>query len=345
MALRPTLKKQPHHHHSTLMKERDHCENMRESNEHNHSYDKEHDKRMGPAPTPGRTVSYNGAQLRDHDRNEDHNPHDWPALAHEESAIHDVLVSSAPSQGKRVKDGLWDLGEGKWEMSRQTNGGNPSAAGGLGATSETDAIQAWKAEMKAMDAKKKQGAAAAAAANPPQAISDLSPDLKKANESEQHQPSHHFPDALNLKLAEPNHEKNAVAIGDSQTPLIASPAKTPHFASLLQTNANSGPATSASADDDVVSQTRASRFAKFFDKNSTQQRDENEHGFGNPPPSAPSHFDLTLSQHNPLHLQQSDHQATRSSMPNEDQGGFLYRSASADPENMARVLSMLQMSV
>ncbi|EGG08599.1 uncharacterized protein MELLADRAFT_84760 [Melampsora larici-populina 98AG31] len=332
-------KLQSDHHHGTSTKERDHRENIRDFNENNHTYGKERDKHLGPSPTPGRSVSYNSSRPRDKDKHDDYNLNEWPASAHEENAMNDNFVSSMPLQGKRVKDGLWDSGEGKWEMSRQTNDRNPSA--GLGATSETDAIQAWKAEMKAMDAKKKQ--AAAAAANPPQASSDLSPDSKKANGSDHRQPSRNFPDALNLKLADSDHEENAV---DSQISLIASSAKTPHFASLLQNNnATAGPAASAPADDDVASQPRASRFAKFFD-NSTHQRDENEHGpgFGNPPPSAPSHFDLTLSQHNPLHLQQSDHSASRSSLPNEDQRSILHRSASADPENMARVLSMLQMS-
>lgn len=339
----PNHKKlQSDHHHGTSTKDRDHRENLRDLDENNHSYDKERNKHLGPSPTPGRSVSYNGGRPRDKEKHDDYNPDDWPASAHEERAMNNDFMSSMPMQGKRLKDGLWDSGEGKWEMSRQTNSRNPSAGGALGATSETDAIQAWKAEMKAMDAKKKQ--AAAAAANPPQAISDLSPDLKKDDESHQRQPSRQFSGALNLKLAESDHEK---VMGDSQTPLIASPTKTPHFASLLQNNnANSGPATSATADDDVVSQPRASRFAKFFDNNSTHQRDENEHGsvFGNPPPSAPSHFDLTLSQHDPLHLPQSDHSASQSALPNEDQGSFLHRSASADPENMARVLSMLQMS-
>ncbi|KAI9620669.1 hypothetical protein KEM48_008018 [Puccinia striiformis f. sp. tritici PST-130] len=63
-------------------------------------------------------------------------------------------VPLASHTTRRVKDGAWDSGEGKWEISKPSNG--PRNDNGYG-NSETDAIQTWKAEMKALEAQKKLG--------------------------------------------------------------------------------------------------------------------------------------------------------------------------------------------
>lgn len=264
------------------------------------------------------------------------------------------FVSSASISGptKRVKDGQWDSGEGKWEMSRQSNTYNPSTSG-TGPTSETDAIQTWKAEMKAMDAKKKQAAAAAAAAaaNPTQstlANSSASAVISSPNAITQYLAStSHTSDSLSAQVGETSKDNIPVSIRDDSQP-TSSPTKSPHFASLLPPSSLNAGSNVSGPNDDTTVLPRASRFAKFFDSSSAPQKEEYDRAsvFGKPPPSAPSYLDTS----SPVAISRSplDHQSNQSFNASghlsEDSGKSLQRSASADPENMARVLSMLQMS-
>ncbi|KAG0145949.1 hypothetical protein CROQUDRAFT_658057 [Cronartium quercuum f. sp. fusiforme G11] len=221
-------------------------------------------------------------------RLENPNP-DWGTDEH-------LLPNSDSVQPKqRAKDGAWDAGEGKWETKKSAD--------------ETDAIQAWKAEMKAMDAKKKAAAAAAAGdgGGPEPAAVRMTPTEHEQSTS-----------PVNIKLSEPEPEHGQKIEGvNEESRTTGSPAKTSHFASLLSVNTNIGFNGGMGADE---SGTRSSRFAKFFDSSAKDEHD----GSRQQPLSGDSHFlsDETL----------------------DESGRALHRSASADPENMARVLSMLQMS-
>ncbi|KAA1119502.1 hypothetical protein PGT21_027544 [Puccinia graminis f. sp. tritici] len=198
---------------------------------------------------------------------------------------------------RRVKDGAWDSGEGKWEISKPSNGlRNDSGYG----TSETDAIQTWKAEMKALEAQKKLAAAASLSAA--ESRDDSSTPLPSPVKVEERVANRSTPDPHVEVPPKPDRDLQSnsskqfdfAVIGTSSSP-----------------NENVGTNSHPAIENDLAVLPRASRFAKFFDhhKDGGQQTGsayKNDSEKGSPPKSAGS--------------------------------------PSADPENMARVLSMLQMS-
>ncbi|WAR58086.1 hypothetical protein PtB15_5B318 [Puccinia triticina] len=195
-----------------------------------------------------------------------------------------VSLTSHPT--RRVKDGAWDSGEGKWEISKPSNGlRNDNGYG----SSETDAIQTWKAEMKALEAQKKLAAAAATD----------SQDHSSTALKEEHRPAGgSAAAAIDTHVDKPDRDFHS------------NPSKQFDFTAISGTPDESGLTSSHPANENELAVLpRASRFAKFFD--------HNKDGSGQQPGSL----------------------LTDKGSPTKGAG-----SPSVDPENMARVLSMLQMS-
>jgi hypothetical protein len=214
----------------------------------------------------------------------------------------DVPLTSHAS--RRVKDGAWDSGEGKWEISKPSNGQSGHGYG----TSKTDAIQAWKAEMKALEAQKKLAAASSLSAVDSQddsskAAEDMREPKRPTTTLDTHSVAAPVKGISKLdrdcQLTPRKKEFDFTAIGTSPIPDEHDGAGSHHHHHLNE--------------NDLVVLPRASRFAKFFD-----------------------HHKDGAQQTGPT--SKNDHHPGRE-IPTKAAG-----SPSADPENMACVLSMLQMS-
>ncbi|KAI8455611.1 hypothetical protein BY996DRAFT_4580630 [Phakopsora pachyrhizi] len=213
-----------------------------------------------------------------------------------------------------VKDGAWDSGDGKWEISKQNSEQSYQGTLEYNTASETDAIQAWKAEMKAMEARKQQAVVSSSNAVDKSARADH--DVAKRSSSTDKHSSLAIDATDSVTIAEDPLDGAlttcaSLKVGES----YESPKKQFSFLSTLtepEASISAGGALTNSTLDEVFT-TRASRFAKFFDNN---QKDDAQAGLN---------YKLET--------------ATLSEAESGDRA-----SASADPENMARVLSMLQMS-
>ncbi|KNZ63332.1 hypothetical protein VP01_1158g2 [Puccinia sorghi] len=202
---------------------------------------------------------------------------------------------------RRVKDGAWDSGEGKWEISKPPNG---RGANGYG-TSETDAIQAWKAEMKALEAQKKLAAAASLDSQGDSSNHVQSPHQAEEREANNLPTTIDTHSLIHLQVSS-KPDRNSQSNPSRQfdfTVIGASPTTDEH------SGINSHPP----FENDLAVLPRASRFAKFFD----------HHKDGG---------------------QQVGPASKNDSYSDKDSPTKAAGSPSVDPENMARVLSMLQMS-
>lgn len=214
---------------------------------------------------------------------------------------------------KRVKDGAWDSGQGKWEISKPVPGFQSDGSFG---TSETDAIQTWKAEMKALEAKKKLAAAAASSQSASEALESHPPDVIQSSlKTDDGLESQTLASKESVLELDSKSDRDSPSNSSLPIPSAADSHQKPFsfLAPEIPPSVNPGGSNDSYDGNDLAVLPRASRFAKFFD----HHKDEGQ--------QAESLLKVeNLSQkHGP------------SKGP---------RSPSADPENMARVLSMLQMS-
>ncbi|MBW0482117.1 hypothetical protein O181_021832 [Austropuccinia psidii MF-1] len=242
--------------------------------------------------------------------------------------------STLPSPSKlpkSFKDGNWDSGQGKWEISSNLNKNDLQGGTGLG-SNETDAIQVWKAEMKALEAKKKQtssvdSTALSTAHDKPSiesksqddSLDDHSSNVDHTNliktdsnnsiksTDHQHQPNLNSSLQSNTSNDPPRKSFSLINVLTDQSIITCNDQKelTPNSNQLIEPDSTLLP--------------KASRFAKFFDHHSKE--DDSQTG--------------SISKNS---------QYLNTDQQKDPNFNLLPRSASADPENMARVLSMLQMS-
>ncbi|KAI8448514.1 hypothetical protein BY996DRAFT_6580623 [Phakopsora pachyrhizi] len=159
--------------------------------------------------------------------------------------------------------------QNQWEISKQNSEQIYQGTLQYNTASKTDAIQAWKAEMKAMEARKQQAAVSSSNAVDKSAKADL--DIAKRSSSTNKHSSLAIEATDSVTIAEGPLDRALTTCASLKVgELYESPKKQFSFLGALtkpKASISAGGALTNTTLDKVFKSTRASRFAKFFDNN------------------------------------------------------------------------------